>query len=143
MLGPFTTQPSGPHWRSAVAFPVSEVEKSGGKFRTIFNLSYDWERSTNAGIPKEYGYTTYPSFEEVAAAIQEVGLEDSFFCMFDIETAFRNLTIFPGDWIYQLVSWQQTEGGPREWWLDICLPFGVRVGPAIFNSFGEALEFIL
>ena len=143
MLGPFTTQPSGRHWSSAVAFPVSEVEKSGGKFRTIFNLSYDWERSTNAGIPKEYGYTTYPSFEEVAAAIQEVGLEDSFFCMFDIETAFRNLTIFPGDWIYQLVSWQQTEGGPREWWLDICLPFGVRVGPAIFNAFGEALEFIL
>ena len=52
ILGPFTTCPSGMHWGKAVTFPVSEVEKSDGKYRTIFNISYDWENSTNAGIQR-------------------------------------------------------------------------------------------
>ena len=57
-----------------MAFPVSEVDKSDGKYRTIFNLSYDWENSANAGIPKSAGFTTYPSFERVAAELTEMGL---------------------------------------------------------------------
>ena len=143
MLGPFTSPPSGRYWGHSVAIPVSEVVKGDGKFRTIFNFSYDWERSTNAGIPQGYGFTTYPSFEEVAAAIMTVGLDVVFFCLFDVESAFRNLNVHPLDWHFQIVSWQETVGGPRLWWLDLALPFGIRVGPAIFNSVGEILEFIL
>ena len=60
MLGPFTTKPTGRFWSKSVSFPVSEVPKGDGKFRTIFNLSYDYENSVNAGIPAEAGYTTYP-----------------------------------------------------------------------------------
>ena len=66
MLGPFTTCPSGVHWGKTVTFPVSEVEKSDGKYRTIFNISYDWENSTNAAIPAAAVFTSYPSFERVA-----------------------------------------------------------------------------
>ena len=103
MLGPFSRPPSGQHWRNAVAIPVSEAVKSDGKFRTIFNFSYDWENSANAGIPQAYGFTTYPTFEEVTAAILLVGLDKVFFCLFDVESAFRNLRIHPDDWIYQVV----------------------------------------
>ena len=67
MLGPFTTCPSGVHWGKTVTFPVSEVEKSDGKYRTIFNISYDWENSTNAAIPAAAVFTSYPSFERVAS----------------------------------------------------------------------------
>ena len=63
MLGPFTERPSGYFWGKVVSFPVSKVTKGDGKFRTIFNLSYDFENSVNAAIPAEAGYTTYPSFE--------------------------------------------------------------------------------
>ena len=143
MLGPFSHPPSGQHWANAVAIPVSEAIKGDGKFRTIFNFSYDWENSANAGIPEAYGFTTYPTFEEVAAAILLVGLDKVFFCLFDVESAFRNLRIHPDDWIFQVVAWQEFEGGPRWWWIDLALPFGIRVGPAIFNSFGDVLEFIL
>ena len=143
MLGPFTTQPSGRFWGDAVTFPVSEVEKSDGKFRTIFNLSYDWENSANAGIPASAAYTTYPSFERVAAEMTSMGLDEVYFCMYDIENAFRNLLIHPDDWIYQVVAWQRTQGGPREWYIDMALPFGIRVGPRIFNSFGDCLEYIM
>ena len=143
MLGPFTTRPSGEHWGKTVTFPVSEVEKSDGKYRTIFNISYDWENSTNAGIPAEAAFTSYPSFERVAMEMTDLGLDDVAFGMFDIEAAFRALRIHPDDWIYQVVAWQRTKGGPREYYIDMALPFGVRIGPCTFNKFGDALEFIL
>ena len=114
MSGPFVTPPSGEYWGKAVTFPVSEVEKSDGKYRTIFNLSYDWEISANVGIQKSEAFTTYPSFERVAAEMTEVGLQDVHFAMFDVETAFRQLRIRPDDWIYQVVAWQRVKDGPRE-----------------------------
>ena len=143
MLDPFSHPPSGVHRCNAVAIPVSEAVKSDGKFRTIFNFSYDWENSANAGIPQAYGFTTYPTFEEVAAAILLVGLDVVMFCLFDVESVFRNLRIHPDDWIFQVVAWQEYEGGPRWWWIDLALPFGIRVGSAFFNCFGDVLEFIL
>jgi len=142
MLGPFTTKPTGRFWSKSVSFPVSEVPKGDGKFRTIFNLSYDYENSANGGIPAAAGYTSYPSFEEVAAELRSVGLDDVFMAMYDIENAFRNLKINPLDWVYQVVSWQRTAGGPKEWYIDLALPFGIKVGPALFNKFGSALDFI-
>ena len=90
MLGPFTERPSFYFWDKAVSFPVSEVPKGDGKFRTIFNLSYDFENSVNAAIPEEAGYTTYPSFERVAAELRSVGLSEVYMAMYDIENAFRN-----------------------------------------------------
>ena len=143
MIGPFTTPPSGRHWGMAVSFPVSQVEKSDGGHRMIFNMSYDYENSVNNAIPEEAGHTVYPTFEEVARAIQEIGLGEVYFWLFDIKEAFRQLRIHPDDWIYQVISWQTTMDGAREWRIDLALPFGVRVGPAIFNDFGDALEYIL
>ena len=134
MIGPYTTPPTG-HWKMAVAFPVSQVDKGDGGHRTIFNMSYDYDNSMNGAIPKTAGRTTYPTFEEVAAAIQEIGLQEVYFALFDIQEAFRQLRIHPDDWIYQVVAWQTTKDGAREWRIDLALPFGVRVGPAIFNSF--------
>ena len=142
MLGPFTTPPSG-EWSRSVAFPVAEVDKPDGSHRTTYNMSYDWERSVNAGIPPEAGRTKYPTFEEVAQAILEIGLDDVYFALYDIQNAFRNIRVHPDDWIYLVVAWQITRDGPRQWRIDLALPFGVTVGPKIFNDFGDCLEYIL
>ena len=99
MIGPFTTPPTG-HWRKAVAFPVSQVDKGDGGHRTIFNMSFDYENSVNGYIPEEAGRTIYPTFEEVAQAIQQIGLEEVYFILFDVREAFRQLRIHPDDWIY-------------------------------------------
>ena len=98
MIGPFTTPPSR-HWRMAVSFPVSQVEKGDGGHRTIFNMSYDYANSVNNAIPQEAGRTAYPTFEEVARAIQEIGLQEVYFALFDVQEAFRQLRIHPDDWI--------------------------------------------
>ena len=71
-----------------------------------------------------------------------MGLSDVYMAMYDIENAFRNLRINPQDWVYQVVSWQRMAGGAKEWYIDLSLQFGIRVGPAVFNRFGAALDFI-
>ena len=81
----------------AVSFPVSQVEKGDGGHRTIFNMSYDYDNSVNNAIPEEAGRTVYPTFEEVARAIQEIGLEEGYFALFDVQEAFRQLRIHPDD----------------------------------------------
>ena len=60
-----------------------------------------------------------------------------------METVFRQLRIRPDNWIYQVVAWQRVKDGPREWYIDLAMPFGIRVGPKIFISFGDLLHFIL
>ena len=78
----------------------------------------------------------------MAAELRSVGLDDVYMAMYDIENAFRNLKINPLDWVYQVVSWQRTANGPKEWYIDLALPFGIKVGSALFNKFGSALDFI-
>ena len=60
-----------------------------------------------------------------------------------METVFRQLRIRPDNWIYQVVAWQRVKDGPREWYIDLAMPFGIRVRPKIFISFGDLLHFIL
>ena len=71
-----------------------------------------------------------------------LGLQDIYFTMFDVEAAFKQIRIHPDDWIYLVVAWQRTKDGEREWYIDLALPFGIRVGPKIFNLFGDLLHFI-
>ena len=73
------------------------------------------------------GFTTYPSFERVAAEMTEMGLQEVYFAMYDVEAAFRQIRIHPDDWIYLVVAWQRTKNGEREWYIDLALPFGVVV----------------
>ena len=103
-------------------------------------------------FPNTYGaagFTTYPSFERVAAEMTEMGLQEVYFAMYDVEAAFRQIRIHPDDWIYLVVAGQRTKNGEREWYIDLALPFGVVVGPKItltqdFNLFGpDLLHFIL
>ena len=72
-----------------------------------------------------------------------MGLQEVYFAMYDVEAAFRQIRIHPDDWIYLVVAWQRTKNGEREWYIDLALPFGVVVGPKIFNLFGDLLHFIL
>ena len=64
-----------------------------------------------------------------------MGLQEVYFAMYDVEAAFRQIRIHPDDWIYLVVAWQRTKNGEREWYIDPALPFGVVVGPKIFNLF--------
>ena len=55
----------------------------------------------------------------------------------DLKAAFRMVPIHPDDRDLLGMQWQGS------FYLDTCLPFGLRSGPFLFNQFAEALHWIL
>ena len=136
--------PRGDHWRSSVVYPMCEALRSDGRYRTISNLSYSSPlNSVNGFIPDSESETEYPSFLEVASAIVSIGLNDVFFSLFDVHSAYRNLRIACADWRFSIIAWKNLTTGQREFWLDVALVFGGKSGCRIYNRFGGVLAYIL
>ncbi|XP_066914570.1 uncharacterized protein [Clytia hemisphaerica] len=55
----------------------------------------------------------------------------------DIKHAFRLCPVHPDDWPLLGYCWQ------GKYFFDLCLPFGSRSSPCIFNMFADALQWIL
>ena len=55
----------------------------------------------------------------------------------DLKSAFRLIPIHPADWHLLGIFWQS------QYHVDLCLPFGLRSAPFLFNLLSEALEWIL
>lgn len=56
---------------------------------------------------------------------------------FDIESAYRNIAVHPLDRHLLGLKWSNS------YYMELALPFGLRSGPAIFNSVEDVVEFIL
>lgn len=143
LLGPFRRSPAGfKYWRDTVVSPLGQVPKADGKLRRIFHLSYGY--GPNACIPQVNKTTVYPSFLEVAHAILKVGLDTVAFALFDIRDAYRLIPIAPDQWKFLVFNWEcPTEPGVNEYFVDICLCFGISSGPQLYNRFGRAVQHIL
>ena len=55
----------------------------------------------------------------------------------DFKNAFRLIPIGPQDWNLLGMHWWQ------QFYIDICLPFGLRSGPYLFNQLSIAIHWIL
>ena len=55
----------------------------------------------------------------------------------DLRAAFRMVPVSPADWDLLGMQWQ------GKYYVDTCLPFGLRSAPFLFNKFAEALNWIL
>ena len=144
IFGPFTLPPRGAFWGNSVVYPMSLTFRKDGRPRIISNLSSGGKLlSVNGFIPQAGRSTSYPSFREVAEAMVAVGLNTVFFCLFDIENAYRALSIQPEDWKYSIICWQEVQGGPRLYFLDAFMVFGGSGNCQIFNKFGDSLGYIL
>ena len=101
---------------------MCEALRSDGRYRTISNLSYSSPlNSVNGFIPDSESETEYPSFFEVASAIVSIGLNDIFFSLFDVHSAYRNLRIACADWRFSIIAWKNLTTGQRKFWLDVAL----------------------
>ena len=106
IFGPFTLPPRGAFWGNSVVYPMSLTFRKDGRPRIISNLSSGGKLlSVNGFIPQAGRSTSYPSFREVAEAMVAVGLNTVFFCLFDIENAYKTLAIQPEDWKYSIICW--------------------------------------
>jgi hypothetical protein len=130
--GPFPAPPFDPFHAS----PLGIVSKKGGSHRLILDLSDHHDGSVNAGISPEEFAVSYCSFDDAVSLVLDAG-PTPFMAKVDIKHAFRLCPVRPSDWPLLCFHWLGS------YFFDSRLPFGLRSSPFIFNSFADALHWIL
>jgi hypothetical protein len=97
------------------------------KFCTINHMSFPEGKSVNSGIQSPELIAYYDRLALLANALRKLGPK-SYMAKLDIEVAFRNLTVHPLDIGLQAFIFD------GDLYLDLCLVFGCRASPAIFNA---------
>ena len=129
-MGPFASRPLD-NLRSS---PIGLVpKKSPGEYRLINHLSFPPGYSVNDFIADECCKVEYTSFDKAADMIAQTG-RGAELAKEDIKSAFRLLPISPKD--FELLG-VKFEG---QYYIDKCLPMGVRNAPAYFEQFSTFIE---
>jgi len=105
-------------------------------WRMIFDLSCPDGRSVNDGIPKEFGTLQYESFQHALRIIALAG-PNCLLLKKDLQSAFQRVRINPLDWHLFIFRWR------GKYYVDACLPFGLRTAPRIYNLFAEDIHWTL
>ena len=132
IAGPFNTPPL-PNLQCS---GVGVVQKKTGGWRMIMHLSAPLDSSINDGINKQDFTLRYSTVDDAAHIIQQLG-PATLLAKIDIKSAFRTIPVRPQDRELLGIHWQ------HKYYVDCCLPFGLRSAPYIFNQYAEALEWIL
>lgn len=132
----------GPLERSQ--FPEAHVSRFGlvpknhqpDKWRLIVDLSHPAGASVNDGIEPEVCSMHYTSVAEAVEQVLERGAGTQL-AKFDVESAYRNISVHPDDRMLLGMSWKD------KLYVDTALPFGLRSAPKIFSAVADALQWIL
>ena len=147
--GPF----SEPPFQNYIQSPLGLVPKdNGSSTRLIFHLSnprikptkdniLPQQRSVNANTPKEKTKVEYPDFEQAVRMILKYG-PGAYLGKSDFKSAFRNLGIFPGDWMLLVMKATSPLDGKTYYFVDKCLPFGASISCSHFQRFSNAVAHI-
>ena len=129
--------------------PIGLVPKDNGKdLRLIFHLSYPRVKtgqnstSVNANTPKEQCRVKYPDFADTILRCLQEGQSCSM-SKSDQRSAFRNLSILPGQWRYLLMRAKSPLDGKYYYFVDKCLPFGASISCAHFQKVSDAIAAIV
>ena len=90
----------------------------------------------NSGINHDEFSVKYSSFDDAVDLVHSLGLHCEM-GKIDIKHAFRLCPVRPVDWQLLGMFWQD------RYFIDTRLPFGSRSSPYIFNTFADALAWIL
>eukprot|EP00731_Ephydatia_muelleri_P032887 Em0024g431a len=63
--------------------------------------------------------------------------QDALMAKIDLKAAFRLIPVQAADWVHLGICWR------GQFYVDTCLPFGLRSAPALFNHYAEALDWIM
>ena len=107
-----------------------------GKWRLIVDLSYPRDHSVNAGISEELASITYAHVDDAVECIKTLGVGTMLIKM-DLESAYRQIPVHPGDHHLLGVSWEGRT------YVDRALPFGLRSAPKIFSAVADMMVWVL
>ena len=133
IAGPF----SEPPLRNFRTSPIGVVpKKDSKKFRTITDLSSPRGRSINDFIPDSESSVHFNHFDEAVKIVASLG-KGALLAKLDIKSAFRICPVHPDDWHLLGFSYQDM------FFVDLCLPFGLRSSVNRFSQLADAILWIL
>lgn len=133
LVGPFDKPPL-PNLQCS---GVGVVPKKTGGWRMIMHLSAPHGQSINDGISKEEFTLRYSRIDDAIRLINIAGGKGSLLAKVDIKSAFRIIPVRQEDRELLGIHWR------NKFYIDRCLPFGLRSAPFLFNKFAHALEWML
>ena len=132
ILGPFASPPL-PNFRTS---GLGLVPKHDGGWRIIYHLSAPAQHSINDYIDPESFSLTYCTIDDAYSIINKLG-PNALLSKIDLKDAFRLIPVRPEDWNLLGIKWRQ------QFYIDTCLPFGLRSAPFLFNRLSDAIHWIL
>ena len=107
-----------------------------GKWRLILDLSYPQGQSVNDGIDQAMSAIAYLSVDVTAQLILHMG-QGALLSKVDIKEAYRIVPIHRQDWHLLGMKWI------KQYYVDTCLPFGLRSALKILSAIADALQWTL
>ena len=132
ILGPFPSPPL-PYLRCS---GLGIIPKHDGGWRTIYHLSAPHGTSINDFIDPEQYSLSYCTVDDAFAIVNSLG-KGALMAKIDLKNAFRIIPVRPEDWNLLGICWR------NEYYIDTCLPFGLRSAPFLFNQLATAIHWIL
>ena len=128
-----------------VQSPLGLVEKSSGRTRLIFHLSFDFEkyRSINFHTPKELCTVQYTDLDDAVRYSLKVGSSILYYGKTDVSNAFRILPTSRLSWRWTHMQVTDPETGETVYFLDRALPFGASISCCLFQRFSNCMKHIL
>ena len=105
-------------------------------WRFIFDLSVPSGKSVNDDIPKGYDAISYEAFVYAIKLVQKQG-KGCKMIKHDLKSAFRHIPVAASDYWLLIFEWN------GQYYVDMCLSFGLWIASRIFNLFAEAIHWIL
>ena len=147
---------SGPYKEDELPFdkfiqsPIGLVPKAGNKIRLIFHLSYDFNNgnvSLNGCTPKEICSVKYKDLDHAIdicmKLLKKFGKNSIlYYSKTDLESAFRLVSVLVIHRKWLLMRAEDPLTKEVFYFIEKCLPFGVSISCAVFQSFSDALAHI-
>ena len=111
-------------------------KKEPNKFRTITDLSSPAGKSINDFIPSSESAVQFNHFDKAVEIVAKLG-QGSLMAKLDIKSAFRLCPVRKSDWHLLGFSFQNL------YFVDLCLPFGLRSSVNRFTQLADAVLWIL
>ena len=132
VAGPFS-HPPFPNLRCS---GLGLVPKDDTDWRLIFHLSAPAGLSVNDYISQEDFSLQYHTIDDAVSILVRLG-PGALMAKADLKSAFRLCPVHPLDWPLLGICWRQ------QYFVDKCLPFGLRSSPFLFNQLADALQWCL
>ena len=132
MAGPYDSPP----YYNLRCSGVGVVPKKDGGWRLINHLSAPTDNSINDFIdPRDFSLQ-YATIDDAIKICHTLG-QGALMAKVDLKNAFRLCPVRQEDWHLLGIHWH------GKYFVDKCLPFGLRSAPYLFNTVADALEWIL